>query len=136
MDKDKRQLKKEYAQTPRVMGVFAIRNMVNDRVLVGVAADLAGIINRHKFELTMGNHRNKRLQEEWNEFGSSNFAFEILDEFRPGEDPQVDSREELAFLEQLWLDKLQPFGERGYNIRKLTRQEMLRRIADNRSREA
>lgn len=117
------------------MGVFAIRNMVNDRVLVGVSVNLNGIINRHKFELTMGSHRNKRLQAEWNEFGSGNFAFEILDELRPGEDAQFDIRAELAFLEQLWIEKLQPFGERGYNERKLTRQEMLRRIAANRSDE-
>lgn len=136
METEKKRLKKEYRQARREMGVFVIRNMLNDRIFVGVGADLAGIINRHKFELKMGSHRNKRLQDEWNEFGGSNFAFEILDQLHPGEDPQADYRKELAFLEELWVEKLQPFGERGYNKRKLSREEMLRRIASKRSVEA
>ena len=101
MDKNKKRLKKEYKQNPGPMGVFLIRNMVNDKVLVGVGLDLAGIINRHKFQLTNGTHQNTRLQTEWDEFGSNNFAFEILDQFSPREDPNFNYREELVFLERL-----------------------------------
>jgi hypothetical protein len=39
----------------------------------------------------------------------------------------------VAFLEDLWLQKLKPFGERGYNLPKLSREEKLRRIAANRN---
>lgn len=135
MEANKKRLKREYKQNPPPMGVFAIRNMVNDKVFVGVSQDLAGIINRHKFQLKMGNHRSVRLQAEWNEFGGDNFAFEILEQLDGRDVPHSDYREELALLEELWLEKLQPFGDRGYNEPKLSREEMLRRMAAKRSGE-
>jgi hypothetical protein len=132
-EKNKR-LKKEYQSNRRPMGVFLIRNMVNEKVFVGVGQDLLGIINSHKFQLKMGVHRNRRLQSDWNEFGSESFAFEILDQLEPREDAsEDDGRKDLAFLEDLWLEKLLPFGSRGYNKQKLTREERLRRIAARKS---
>ena len=129
---DKKRLKKEYRETPRPMGVFLIRNMANDKIFLGVGLDLVGTINRHKFQLTKGTHPNTLLQDDWNEFDGSNFAFEILDQITPQDDPAFDSKAELEFMEKLWLQELQPFGERGYNERKLSRSEMLARIAANR----
>jgi len=113
MGAKKKELKREYKLNHPPMGVYQIRNIVNDKVLIGAALDLPGILNRHKFQLKMGNHANAALQVEWNEFGAERFAFEILDEITPKEGR--DYREELAFLEELWLEKLQPYGERGYN---------------------
>lgn len=126
-EKNKR-LKKEYQSSRRAMGVFLIRNMINDRVFVAVGLDLLGIVNSHKFQLKMGVHRNRRLQSDWNEFGEENFAFEILDQLEPRAGTSDDGREDLLFLEELWLEKLQPFGVRGYNKRKLTREEKLHRV--------
>ncbi|MDD5093598.1 MAG: hypothetical protein PHV74_04355 [Dehalococcoidia bacterium] len=68
--------------------------------------------------MNLGSHRNKRLQDEWNEFGSENFAFELLDELTPIKGECHDYQADLAFLEELWLEKVQPYGERGYNERK------------------
>jgi hypothetical protein len=136
MKEKNRRLKKEYQSNRRPMGVFLIRNMANEKVFVGVGLDLAGIINSHKFQLKMGVHRNRGLQRDWNEFGGESFAFEILDQLEPREEMSDDGRADLAFLEELWLEKLQPFGSRGYNKRKLTREEKLRRMAAQRSREA
>jgi hypothetical protein len=109
------ELKREYQQTPRPMGVYQIRNTLNGKVLVGVSLDLPGVLNRHRFELRRGSHRNTTLQAEWCEFGSAHFSFDILDELKPKEDSQQNFQEELALLEALWLDKLQPYGDRGYN---------------------
>jgi hypothetical protein len=127
MNEKNKRLKKEYQSSRRPMGVFLIRNLVNDKVFVGVGLDLLGIINSHKFQLKMSVHRNRRLQSDWNDFGEENFAFEILDQLEPRADASDDGREDLSFLEELWLEKLQPFGGRGYNKRKLTREEKLRR---------
>jgi group I intron endonuclease len=129
----KKELKKEYLQNHRPMGVYQIRNIANEKVLIGAALDLPGILNRHKFQLKMGNHTNGALQTDWNEFGAENFAFEILDEITPKEGR--DYREELAFLEELWLEKSQPYGDRGYNEKKKGREEMLRLIAQRRAGE-
>ena len=82
---------------------------------MGVSLDLPGVLNRHRFQLRMGSHRNLTLQAEWHEFGSDHFSFEILDELKPQEDSPQNFQEELAILESLWLDKLQPYGDRGYN---------------------
>lgn len=131
-EKNKR-LKKDYQSERRPMGVFLIRNMANEKVFVSVGLDLPGIINSHKFQLKMGVHRNRGLQSDWNELGGESFAFEILDQLEPREDMSDDGRADLAFLEELWLEKLQPFGSCGYNRPKLTREERLRRIAAKRS---
>jgi hypothetical protein len=133
METNKKRLKQEYQQSHRPMGVFLIRNMSNDKVFVGVGLNLVGIMNRHKFELVLGKHRNKQLQADWNELGGDRFAFEILDQLNPRDDPHFDYRAELAFLENLYLEQLQPYGERGYNERPQTREEKLRRIASKRS---
>jgi hypothetical protein len=136
MEEDKKQLKKDYQQNPRPMGVFLIRNNLSDRVFLAAGIDLQGLINRYKFHLQHGSHPNKSLQADWNELGSANFAFEIVDELQPPNDPAFDARAELVVLENLWLEKLQPFGERGYNEPKLSRAERLRRIATrNQNRE-
>ncbi|MCU1264658.1 MAG: hypothetical protein JWM21_976 [Acidobacteria bacterium] len=115
------------------MGVFLIRNNVNDKVFLGTSLNLDGIINRHKFSLKSGGHPNKTLQADWDEFGSNSFAFEIVDELTPSQNPDRDYRHELQLLEKLWLEKLAPFGERGYNERKKTREELLRTIAARRN---
>lgn len=130
---DRKELKKKYQESPRPMGVFLIRNIVNDKVFVAAGLNLQGIINRHRFQLIAGSHPNKSLQADWSRLGSQNFAFEILEEFSPPDDNHFDEAKELAFMETLWLEKLQPFAERGYNERKLSREEKLSRIASTTS---
>jgi group I intron endonuclease len=129
---NKKDLKREYKETARPMGVFQIRNLTNEKVFVGSSTNLDGIFNRHRFQLNAGAHPNKALQADWNSSGEENFAFEILEELEPREN--LDIKKELEFLEDLWLENLQPFGERGYNERKLTREERLRMIAANKNR--
>jgi hypothetical protein len=132
MNKENKRKKQEYKQTHKAMGVFLIRNIVTDKVFLAAGLDLEGVINRHKFQLTIGKHPNLGLQADWNILGSTNFSFEILDQMEPPGDPRLDRGEELAFMETMWLEKLKPFGDRGYNERKLNREEKLRRIAANR----
>jgi group I intron endonuclease len=126
---NKKDLKREYLETARPMGVFQIRNLTNEKVFIGSSLNLDGILNRHKFALTAGNHQNKALQADWNELGAESFAFEILEELEPREN--LDNRRELSFLEDLWLEKLEPYGDKGYNERKMTREERLRMISAN-----
>lgn len=129
---DKKDLKREYKQTTRPMGVYQIRNLTNGKVLVGSSLNLSGIFNRHEFQLKMNGHPNKLLQAEWNESGSEDFAFEILEELLSRESSDYDYKADLTCLEGLWLEKLEPFGDRGYNEVKKTRFERLKMIAGNR----
>jgi hypothetical protein len=135
MSDKKKELKREYKLNHPPMGIYQIRNIVNEKVLVGASLNLPGIFNRHKIQLRMGNHSNSALQAEWNEFGPESFAFEVLDEITAREGPNHDYRHDLACLEDLWLEKLLPYGERGYNEKKKGREEMLRLIAQKRAEE-
>ena len=134
--KDKqKELKKEYQHGRRQMGVYQIRNLANEKLLLGTSSDLPGILNRHKFALRMGSHQNRALQSDWNVAGEGGFAFEVLDELTPSEGAERDYRAELEFLEELWLEKLQPYDDRGYNVRKKGREERIRMIAEKRANE-
>ena len=128
----RKEIKNQYKQTLQKMGIYQITNLVNQKVLLGSSMNLDGIINRHKFELKMGSHKNKDLQNDWNKFGENSFAFEVLEEIEPREN--LDYQKELEFLEDLWLEKLQPFGEKGYNEKKKTTEERLRMIAANKNK--
>jgi hypothetical protein len=112
---NKKALTREYKESRRPMGVYQIRNTANGKLLVGVSVDLTSILNRHQWDLRMGGHRNRELQKDWAEFGAEAFEFEVLDTLTPPEQPDYDPKDDLRALEELWLDKLLPFDERGYN---------------------
>jgi hypothetical protein len=115
------------------MGVFQIRNRINDKVFIDSSNNIPGKINRHKFALNAGQHVSKALQADWNEFGELAFEFETIEPLEPRDDPSYDHKSDLQTLEELWLEKVQPFGEKGYNVRKMTSEERLRMIAANRN---
>lgn len=114
------------------MGVFQIRNKVSGKVFIDSSINIPGKINRHTLQLNIGSHRNKQLQADWNASGADSFEFETLETLEPREDPIYDHAADLAVLEELWLEKEVPFGENGYNEKKLTREERLQMIAANR----
>lgn len=113
--KPKKEIKREYKERRKPAGVFQVRNKANGKVLLGSSLNLEGPLNSHKFMLTTGSHRNEALQKEWDEYGASQFVFEILEVVKVKDDPNFNLSDELTLLEQIWLEKIQPFGERGYN---------------------
>ncbi len=128
---DKTAAKLEYKLSHRPMGVFQIRNSANGRVFIDSSINIPGKINRHKFALNMGKHASKSLQADWNEFGGDAFEFEVLEDVQPRSDVNYDYAADVATLESLWLEKFDPLGDKGYNERKLTRDERLKMIRDN-----
>lgn len=111
----KQNLKREYKERKKPAGIFQVKNTVNGKVLLGSSLNLEGPLNSHKFMLTIGRHRNEALQHEWSKFGADKFVFEILEEVKVKDDPNFNLNDELTLLEQIWIEKLQPFGDRGYN---------------------
>ena len=108
-------IKREYKERKKPAGVFQIKNTANGKILLGSSLNLEGPLNGHKFMLTIGGHRNQALQKDWNEFGKDRFVFEVLEVVKVKDDPNFNLEDELTLLEQIWLEKLQPFGEKGYN---------------------
>jgi hypothetical protein len=129
---DKKAAKLAYKASRRPMGVFQIRNTANEKVFVGSTVDLSAMFNRIRFQLYAGAHPNKALEADWMRYGTGKFEFEILEEVFPREDVNYDYAADLETLEDLWLEKLQPYGERGYNEPKKTREERLQMIRQNR----
>ena len=112
----KQEMKRAYKEREKPAGIFQVKNTANGKILLGSSLNLEGPLNSHKFMLTIGRHRNEELQKEWNEFGADKFVFEILEIVKVKNDPDFNLSDELTLLEEIWLEKLQPFGERGYNL--------------------
>ena len=106
---------KEYKRSIQPMGVYQIRNKVNGKIFLGSSKDLKGILNRIKFQLKNNLHRNSDMQNDFNEIGGINFSFEILDYLEPSDNMDGNYTIELQILEDMWMEKIKPFNEKGYN---------------------
>lgn len=112
---DRKEIKRNYKQTLKPMGVYRIKNLVNGKIFVGSSKNIDAKINSHKFTLEIGTHINKKLQQDYNAFGKENFLFETLELIKPKDDPVYDYTNDLKSLEKKWINKLNPFNENGYN---------------------
>jgi hypothetical protein len=109
------ELRRAYKEAPRQAGVFQVKNLKNGKILLGSSTNLHGPLNKHRFMLSINHHDNAALQSDWREFGPDAFVFEILEVVKPSDDPAFSVEDELTLLEQIWLEKLRPYGDRGYN---------------------
>ena len=112
---NKKTLKRQYLETKTRAGVYAIRNQITGRALVAGSTNVQGILNRHRFELQHGQHRNARLARDWVEHGETNFLFDVLDMVKPSEDPAFNAAHELETLVSLWRLEIPCLGEFGYD---------------------
>ena len=113
---DRREVIKKYKNSIQPMGIVQVRNIRSNRVYLTASANTPGTINSIRFQLRMGNFLpSPGLVQEWKEQGEQSFVFEVLDELKPVDDPAYDYRDDLKALEAMWLEKLKPFGELGYN---------------------
>jgi hypothetical protein len=109
------EIKRAYKQSAPEMGVYQIRNQANGKIYVASSRNLEGERNSRLFQLRMGKIVfSRELQKDLAEYGAKSFAFSVLAVLEPSK-PGADVERALAELELAWLEKLQPFGERGYN---------------------
>jgi hypothetical protein len=113
----RRELLDQYKQMKKEAGIYQIRNTAENKIFVLAAPDLKSM-NGKRFQLNMGSFMNAELQKDWTRLGEKAFAFEVLEVLEEKEDGFFDKKEELKKLERKWLDKLQPYGDNGYNVKK------------------
>ncbi|KWW15954.1 MULTISPECIES: GIY-YIG nuclease family protein [Bacillaceae] len=113
----KKELKQLFKETKVEAGIYQIKNQHNHKVFIASTRNLKTLKGK-QFELSMGTSTNKALQEEWNHYGKDAFVFEVLEVLKPKETGFFDTKRELQKLEEAWLEKVQPYGERGYNKEK------------------
>ncbi|WP_273273272.1 GIY-YIG nuclease family protein [Maribacter polysiphoniae] len=104
--KTKKEFTEAYKQMKFPMGVFQVKNLSNNKVLIDHSIDMESKWNRHKMELKFGKHRNKNLQKDWNEFGEANFVFEVLSELKPNEEEHSNYNTELKSLQEMVIHEL------------------------------
>ncbi|MFA9424039.1 MAG: GIY-YIG nuclease family protein [Sedimentibacter sp.] len=106
MDK-KKELKEKYKQMKSKMGIFVLRFNGSEKYFLETTQNLKGKMNSTKFQLQIGSHRNKELQNEWNLHGENNCIIQVLEKLQYDKDEtKTDYSEELAILKIIWEEKL------------------------------
>jgi len=114
MDKSKRkELLEAYKEIKTYMGIVQITNKANGKIYLDSFPNLKNRWLTLQMQLDMGRFANAQLQKDWKELGSDMFAYEVLEEKKA--DDVADVRWELKQMEKRWLEKLQPYGDRGYH---------------------
>lgn len=88
-------------------GIYQITCTANKKIYIGSTIDLYRRKYDHFHSLRLNKHHNPCLQRAWNKYGEQTFVFEVLELVLPIS---------LIAREQYWLDKLKPFGCKGFNI--------------------
>jgi len=84
-------------------GIYAIMNLVNNKVYVGsTTRSFKTRWDVHQSYLRSNNHHNRHLQYAWNKYGEYSFQFTVLEEIK--NDTIIIERE------QYWLDKFRTNG--------------------------
>lgn len=114
MDKiNRKQLLEKFKQIKTYMGVIQIKNNTNGKIYLAAYPNLKNKWFTLQEQLATGRHANGQLQKDWNELGAQAFSYEVLEEKETSE--VTDMRWELKQIIKPWLEKLQPYGDRGYN---------------------
>ncbi|MDQ6597898.1 GIY-YIG nuclease family protein [Bacillus salipaludis] len=114
MDKSRRkELKEEFKEFKTYMGIYQIKNKVNGKIYVDSCPNLKNKWLTLKMQLEMGRFANAQLQKDWSQLGGDAFVYEVLEKKEVEE--STDRRWQLKQMVKQWLEKLQPYGERGYN---------------------
>ena len=108
---NKKDLKQSYKDSPATAGIYLITNTQTGHKLLASAANVQGVLNRHRFELKFGQHRNKALQQAWNQYGESAFEFTVLEKVKPDEQNVKAALENLL---EAWQKKLRIAHEHSY----------------------
>lgn len=109
------ELKQQAKEIKTQAGVYQIRNTVTGKIFIEANRNLKSV-NGQLFTLEMGSHAIKSLQQDWKEYGKDAFVVEVLEELKKDNKSEFyDEKDALKKLKDKWLDKLQPYGDKGYN---------------------
>jgi hypothetical protein len=109
----RRKLLEEFKQIKTYMGVSQIKNKVNGKIFIDSYPNMKNKWLTLQMQLNMGRFANAELQKDWQQFGAEAFDYELLEQKET--DKVTDMRWELKQILKPWLEKLQPYGDRGYN---------------------
>jgi len=88
-------------------GIYSIKNTADGNLLLLSTCDLQGSRNRFLFSQKTGSCINIKLQNDYDQYGSDVFVFEVLEELEKKEsqtDKEFDN--DIKTLLELWMEKL------------------------------
>lgn len=92
-----------------MIGIYAIRNIINNKIYIGSSNNIKRRFRRHKTELKNKKHTNKYLQCAYHKYGSKCFDFVIV---------EICLKEKLVEREIFHINKSKSLDpEYGYNLR-------------------
>jgi len=109
----RKELAARYKEMKTYMGAVQVRNARSGKLFVAAYPNLKNKWLTMQGQLGFGQFVNKELQKDWDELGPEAFEYSVLEE-RDTEGVE-DVRWECKQLEKAWLERLQPYGDRGYN---------------------
>lgn len=86
-------------------GIYRITNTVNNKFYIGSSKDIKNRWRKHRYDLKHNCHPNQHLQNAWNKYGESVFAFDVIEVCEL-------KKEVILEREQYYIDTLNP----QYNI--------------------
>lgn len=90
-------------------GVYAIKNVIDEKRYVGSSVDMRARFVHHRSSLRRNKHHSVKLQNAWNLHGEDNFVLEILE--------TVEDHSKLKDAEQKWINCYKSFEKGiGYNV--------------------
>jgi hypothetical protein len=107
----RKELLAHYKQTPPEAGVYRIVNSRNNKALLGATPNLASVRNRLAFAKSTNSPGglDPQLSKDIRQFGLDAFSLEVLEILQPRpEMTSAEIRAELAILEELWREQLDP----------------------------
>lgn len=91
-----------------MIGIYEIRNLINNKVYIGQAKNIKRRWSYHKSKLKLNKHWNKYLQYSYNKYNKENFVFKIIEEC---------NIEDLSRKESYWCNLFNSFNRKnGYNL--------------------
>lgn len=111
---NRKELKRAAREVKPQAAVYQIRNLRDGRILVESTLNLR-TLNGRRLTLAGGTHPNARLRADALALGADAFALEVLELLEEDEEGLVWRRDALRRLEAAWIERLRPWGERGYH---------------------
>ncbi|AFS77169.1 hypothetical protein Curi_c00880 [Gottschalkia acidurici 9a] len=100
-------MKEQYKQMRPDMGIVIIKSSTDNKCYIEGTQNLRSTMNRAKFQLNLGNHPIKQLQEDWNQYGEEKFTVEIFEKLEYDKDEsKVDYKDDLDLLLMICEEKL------------------------------
>jgi len=116
----------------KVLGIYMITNLQTKEVYIGSSVNCLNRICDHKKELRKNKHHSRILQASFNEYGESNFSFEIIEQHENVDKSFLYERENFYLNENR--DNLLNTAPRAESIKGVKRTDEHKKLSSERAK--